>query len=224
MELYPKLETLYDRDPKTFIVIPGKLRMPEFRLVTSWRITEKIDGTNIRVGFNYDPTLPPYVQFGGRTDNAQIPGYLLDYLRRTFTASVMQATFDRADDKGAYPDVTLFGEGYGPKIQSGGSYRTDVSFRLFDVKVGPWWLEPDAVLDVAQKLNVQIAPDIGMISHLPASADDLYGILGEGSITALEDGGSGCRSEGVVARTVPLLLNRRGERLMWKLKFKDFRV
>ena len=30
--------------------------------------------------------------------------------------------------------------------------------------------------------------------------------------------------EGIVARTVPLLLIRSGERLMWKLKRKDFKL
>lgn len=29
--------------------------------------------------------------------------------------------------------------------------------------------------------------------------------------------------EGIVARSDPLLFNRKGERVMWKLKMKDFR-
>ena len=58
-------------------------------------------------------------------------------------------------------DVLLFGEGYGPKIQGGGKYREDQSFVLFDVKVGDWWLNREAVDDVAEKLDIESVPVIG---------------------------------------------------------------
>ena len=131
--------------------------------------------------------------------------------------------------KAAFPKVTdstviLFGEGYGAKIQNGGAYRQDASFRLFDVRVGDWWLEPENIADVAQKLNISTVPVFGEIDFLPKSATDLFTILkNEGrSTVALEDGGTGCHAEGLVARTCPLLLTRRRDRLMWKLKFRDF--
>jgi len=44
---YPKIETLFKRD-ETFRVT-DKLRLPEFALVREWLVTEKVDGTNIRV-------------------------------------------------------------------------------------------------------------------------------------------------------------------------------
>lgn len=115
----------------------------------------------------------------------------------------------------------LFGEGYGTKIQNGGGYRDGVAFRLFDVKVGAWWLEPDALMDVAEKLNIRTAPYLGVVESLPRSRDDLADILGR-SIVAAQDGGAGIQPEGIVARTVPSLFTRKSERLMWKLKFKDF--
>ena len=45
---YPKIQTLYDRDEK-FKVDPTQIRCPEFSLITRWLITEKIDGTNVRI-------------------------------------------------------------------------------------------------------------------------------------------------------------------------------
>lgn len=118
---YPKIETLYDRDEK-FKVIPGVLRRPEFALPRRWVVTEKIDGTNIRVGMTADGA----VSFAGRTDKAQIPVHLLAYLVATFTRDRMAAAFTPETE------VVLFGESYGAKIQNGGDYRPDVGFALFD--------------------------------------------------------------------------------------------
>lgn len=207
---YPKIETLYDRNER-FKVMPGALRMEEFGNIKQWLAYEKIDGTNIRVHLAADGS----VQFGGRTENAQIPAFLVQYLRETFTDDKVRSAFE----PGA--TATLYGEGYGAKIQNGGNYRAGVSFRLFDVLVGPWWLEPDGIQDVAAKLDIATAPYLGVIDVLPRSLNDLTAIIGT-SIVAQEDGGVGCQSEGIVTRTAPGLFTRKGDRLMWKLKFKDF--
>ena len=177
------------------------------------RVTEKIDGTNIRIGLNADGT----VNIGGRTDAAQIPSPLLSYLLATFTPDKLRAAFP----DGA--DFTLFGEGYGPKIQNGGGYCATPRFRLFDVRVGEWWLEWENVVDVAAKLGIQPVCNTRYGYGLPTSAEELREwVGGDASITATDDGGTGCRSEGIVAKSEPLLFTRRGERVMWKLKFRDF--
>src|SRR3972149_6378383 len=166
---YPKIETLYDRDEKTRKVLPDQLRMPEFANIKQWFVTEKVDGTNIRVCLSPDGI----VTFGGRTDNAQMPVTLMTYLQNTFTSEKMKLVFPSADST-----VILFGEGYGEKIQSGGNYRKGVSFRLFDVMVGQWWLEPENIFDVAEKLGIQITSHLKMIESLPKNAADLTDILG----------------------------------------------
>lgn len=211
---YPKIETLFDRDPATFAVIPGKLRLPEFGLINRWLVTEKIDGTNVRV--HYQPAAEVPVQFLGRTDNAQMPTHLLARLQAMFPLEVLQAAFPEAED------VWLFGEGYGPKIQNGGNYRRDPNFRLFDVVVGKWWLEWAAVEDVAAKLG---------IAHVPVFArgvtlEDAIALVGGSSAVTWSERGPEYffQHEGVVCRTEPLLLTRSGQRLMWKLKAKDFRA
>jgi hypothetical protein len=123
-------------------------------------------------------------------------------------------------------EVTLFGEGYGPGIQKGGgNYRSDVSFRLFDVNVGNefcpgLWLNWDSVSDIAQKLGVDTVPVLSTV----ASLGEVTQLVHTFSRTAVEDGGKGLTHEGVVARTDPYLLTRYGTRLMFKLKGSDYRA
>src|SRR5438132_1460410 len=104
MKEYPKIETLYRRDDATHKVVQGDIRLPEVVLIKSWLVTEKIDGTNIRVGLKADGS----VEYGGRTDNAQIHPLLLKWLANNLPAAKLLAVFALGEE------VTLFGEGYGP--------------------------------------------------------------------------------------------------------------
>lgn len=49
MNEYHKIETLFERDPKTFIVDPTQLKAPVFGTISKWDVTEKINSINIRV-------------------------------------------------------------------------------------------------------------------------------------------------------------------------------
>lgn len=207
-EEYPKIETLFVRDTKTFKVT-NVLRLPEFDLVKRWLATEKIDGTNVRVFFE----VGGQVRFGGKTDNAQMPTFLLSHLQDTFPLELFGVAFD----EGAVG--VLYGEGYGPKIQKGGgNYRDNVSFRLFDVRVGDWWLNWDDVEDVAYKLGIQTVP----VLTRGVSLEDAVGVLRVHSEVAAVEANNDIIQEGIVARTDPLLMTRNGHRLMWKLKAKDY--
>lgn len=211
---YPKIETLFERDPQTFKVVPGQFRRPEFRSVSGWCVTEKVDGTNVRVMFERTPD-QTRVHLGGRTDNAQMPTFLLDYLMLAFPRSAFEQAFDADVER-----VVLFGEGYGPRIQKGGgSYRSTVGFRLFDVLVGDLWLTTESVSDVAKKFGV---PSVPIIGYLTTETAVELARTGYGSIVAEQDGGPGRQIEGIVARSCPLMLDRLGRRIVWKLKAKDF--
>lgn len=218
---YPKIETLYNRNDN--FKVTNELRLLEFGLIKRWLVTEKIDGTNVRVMLFPDG----HIEHRGRTDSAQFHPNLQSYLSQTFTSEVMQFAFDRDEDD-LLPGIILFGEDYGPKIQSGGKYRDDISFCLFDVRVGEWWLNWDNVENVAQKLGVTTVPVLcstneGWLPTCKAELEDLFPtwtLQGPpGSLIAEHEG---TEPEGIVARTDPLLFTRKGQRLMWKLKFKDF--
>lgn len=205
---YPKIQTLFNRDPKTFRVIETEYRLPEFGIVNpaAWIFQEKIDGTNIRIGWD-----GAQVSIGGRTDNAQIPADLIAFLNKTFTPDALRAAFPDS------ADATIFGEGYGPGIQKGGGdYRDSKGLILFNVKVGAWWLNYLDVCDVARKCSVPVVPTLN------------FGTIGEAVHTVR--GGIHSKiairerlAEGIVARTDPILLRRDGSRLIWKLKTSDFR-
>lgn len=211
---YPKIETVFVRDETTRKVVPGKLRLAEFSLITHWLVTEKIDGTNVRVHLHSDGT----VIYGGRTDNAQLYAPLIAWLLNRLPATLVVAAFDPATE------AILFGEGYGPKIQKGGIYRKDVAFRLFDVAVLTpsriWWLNWENVEDVAKKCDIETVPVIGTHMTMP-EALALYS--SPSRVAHQENGGAmEVRQEGIVCRTDPLLFDKGGRRIMWKLKGKDF--
>ena len=228
---YPKIDTLYERDDKHFVIV-GKLKREEFGIIKKWSITEKVHGINARVTLYEDGKL----KYGGRTDDAEILPEFHDYMMKTFTQERMKAVFwfHQHNDGGLseIPKVvTIYGEGYGPHVISGsGKYRKDLSFRLFDCivesKSGKWWLARNNLEDVASKLGIKCVPILGTIEKLPASIRDIELLfLGDssGSVVAAEDcGQNDVRPEGIIAKCEPTLFNSKGYRVMWKLKFKDF--
>ena len=217
---YPKIETIFNRDPITHRVY-NEVRCPEFNLVREWLITEKLDGTNIRVTLNCGGT----VRYDGRTDNAVLPAPLLAVLREKLPASLVAAAFDPGTD------AILFGEGIGPKIQKGSNLSPNYDFVLFDVVVfngcrietnKHWWLDWANVRDVASKLNLKTVPVLCTYSG-DLKYENLARLVNMPSCFANQNGGNiNYQQEGVVARTFPQLFNRRGSRVMWKLKNSDF--
>jgi ATP-dependent RNA circularization protein (DNA/RNA ligase family) len=222
---YPKIDTLYNRDGGYFVNVL-KLRRPEFGNIKIWYLTEKIHGMNTRVTLLSNGK----VIYGGKTDEAEMPPELIEYLKKTFTQEKMEDVF-WLPDKPVPKSVTIYGEGYGPKMVPGsGIYRSDVSFRLFDCFVksedGNWWLERHNLEDIAEKLGIKCVPMLGIIDFLPVSIEEIERIFSDNirKLVATEESGKvGTIPEGIVAKTEPSLFNRKGERVMWKLKIKDFK-
>lgn len=210
---YPKIETLFTRDEN--FKVTQILKMPVIETIKLWSVTEKIDGTNIRVILDNEGR----INFGGRTDNANIPGSLLQYLFQTFTAEKMKEVFWVNDQP---TSVVLYGEGYGAGIQKcGGNYNKNKSFRLFDVLIeDKWWLDWANTEDVATKLGIKTAPFIGIWT-----LDEIVERVKSGikSRVAAEENNCDCLAEGVVGRTLEPLFDKRGRRLILKLKTKDFK-
>jgi hypothetical protein len=210
MEQYHKIQTVYKRDPETKYktLLEGKYSLPEFEYLKDceWAFTEKVDGTNIRVmladwGEGFGEVL-----FGGKTDRAQIPAGLVNHLKGTFTKEKLADVFDS--------DTCLYGEGFGAKIQKGGgNYSSDQQFVLFDVKVGDWWLKREDIEDIAEKLRIPVVPIIG-IGNLQAMAERCR--------SGFNSTWGDFRAEGIVARPLTELFTRSGQRVITKLKCKDF--
>lgn len=220
MAEYQKIQTLFKRDERN-IIIPDQFTYPEFEVLKDlkWECTEKIDGTNIRIelassGNSEDGII---MSFKGRTDKANIPEHLLTKLNWLFDREHLMEALNITDET-QNCDITLYGEGYGAKIQKGGNYiSNDVNFILFDVKVGKWWLDREAIKDIANKLGINAVPLMGYMTIPEAIEYVKRGF--KSTIAENKD----YDAEGLVLKAPCGLLKRDGERLITKIKTVDFR-
>lgn len=213
---YHKIDTVFKRDPETKhkTLLERQFSQPAFEYLArnEWVFTEKVDGTNIRVMISpYQEEGKAYgIVFGGKTDAAQIPAFLVARLEALFHNDSQRARLAEMFPDGA----CLYGEGYGAKIQKGGgNYRPDQDFVLFDVKVGDWWLERHNVEDVAAKLGLDVVPIIGRGTLSDMVEMTRFGFHSKwGPFTA----------EGIVARPAVEMKTRNGSRIITKIKHRDF--
>lgn len=203
---YHKIDSVFLRDPdtkhRTFLL--GEWTRDEFHYLADleWVWTEKVDGTNIRIEVGTDG-----FRVGGRTDNAQIPSFLLPVLNEVGETAV----------KEALSGLVLFGEGYGPKIQSGGElYRTSPGFILFDVfTIDGLPLSRDNTEDIAQQIGADVVPIVGYgplhaaIEMVRAGFDSLVSVSRQ-------------VAEGLVVRPAVELADRECRRVITKIKHRDF--
>jgi len=208
MSEYHKIQTIFRRDmqSKRKPLLEGQWTTLEFEYLArnKWTFTEKVDGTNIRVIFKDGS-----VTFSGRTDEAQIPAQLVNRLNSNFLP-LLSTLYEVFPDG----DAVLYGEGYGANIQKGGgNYRADQDFVLFDVRVGRWWLQRADVEDVAHKLSLDVVPVIG---H--GTLHDAVSLAKVGIQSKWGD----FQAEGIVARPMVELVDRAGQRIIAKIKCRDF--
>ena len=210
MREYHKIETIYERDTTgSKKLIEGQFRNPavEYLKDTFWEWTEKIDGTNIRIHWDGHQ-----VSFGGRTDNAQIPAPLVNRLNEVFGGETNAQLFEQ---KFGETEITLYGEGYGAKIQkAGGLYKSDgVDFIMFDARVGDLWLTRESVWDIANTFGVEVVPVV-----LRGDIDDAVKYVRSGPMSTIGT----APMEGLVGRPMVELKDRRGNRIIVKVKVRDF--
>ena len=215
---YHKIETMFDRDEK-FNVIETKFRNPVYGTIKTWRVSEKLDGTNIRVYL----TAEGETKIRGRSDNADIKGDLIDWIQKRMPVEKLKEVLWRPNKDGIIEpaEVVMYGEGLGAGIQSGGHYLKEKEFVLFDVLIGgKWWLDYDAVMGVAGSFGIKHAPDLGIMT-LEEMIEKVK--TGMPSIFAKENTGTDIESEGIVARPIETLYDKRMNRVIIKIKSADFR-
>ena len=201
--------------------------------VTREFITSDI-GNNIGIKWN--------VTYKGKTDNAQIPKllyayltteltedkvlnalglskemYVTDELMQEKTWSVLNTQFNvyELDETKIPKRYTLYGEGFGAGIQSGGYYRKDNSFIGFDVKVDDMYLLRENRDEIFNKLGVDIVPFVGKFT-----IDEAIEYVKKGFNSNIAE--ETHLAEGLVLRTPMGLKTRRGERIIFKIKTCDF--
>ena len=208
---YHKIITAWKRDPVTKYktLIWGEWATPEFEYLQDavWSWTEKVDGTNIRLTW-----ADGVVRLDGRHQRSQIPTDLIARLQDLFPESLLAETF------GTDGEIMLCGEGYGARIQKGGeNYLPDsVDFILFDVWAGAW-LERENVEDIARKLDIKVVPIVGR-GTLGGAIECVRVLRPYSQVAANVEH----EMEGLVMRPEVELLDRRGQRIITKIKVKDF--
>ena len=124
----------------------------------------------------------------------------------------LRATFDGD----VLSDVIIYGEGYGAGIQKGGGdYSSVKQLIIFDVLVGTWWLSYENVCDVAEKLGLAVVPNFGQMPLEEATELVRAGFQSQCAATPRA-------AEGLVGRPLETLFDKKGARLITKLKTKDF--
>ena len=205
---YTKIPNIFKRE--TFgknKLIEGEYSSPELEYLSKsmWGFEEKIDGTNIRVcwdGYR--------VEFRGRTDRAQIPAHLMAKLEELFGGETKEELFEQTFGKS---EVILFGEGFGEKIQKGGGLYGPVNFRLFDVYIGGYWLNRENVSDIAEKFGIDRAPSL-----FTGTLEEGVEFIKKHPKSVLRD----AEMEGIVGRPMVQMFSRTGQRIMVKIKCRDF--
>lgn len=210
---YTKIDTPFNRDMEgTKKLIEGDYKNDALRFLANltWVGTEKIDGTNISVVWDGHK-----VEFHGRTEKAQIQKELLEYLEGTFGGNTNEELFEQLFGE---KHVILFGEGYGGKIQSGGKYRPDCAFILFDIYMpeNNLWLKRDAIEDIAKAFSIEKVPILikGTLSEcIEYVKGRPFSRISIPDNTVIE---------GIVCKPEIDLFDRMGRRIITKIKVCDF--
>ena len=212
MSEYRKIETLYERDEHFKIGPDLVLRDRDYDTQDgSW--TEKGDGQISGIWQGGE------LSFGGKTDDASIPADLVKWLYENVTPEKLAACFP---DGG---NVVIYGEGYGAGIHRGGLYGPTKKLIVFDVfvidtdiehtRMGGWWLSDENMRDVAGKLGLDAVPYLGEMT-----IEDATDKVRAGFRSYLNGGMA--QAEGMVGRPIETLFDKKGHRLIVKLKTKDF--
>ena len=213
MQEYHKIETLFARDMEgSKKLIEGVFRDETVSFLADcvWEWTEKIDGTNIRVLWDGHK-----VDFGGRTDKAQIPASLVNKLNEYFGGETNAQIFEQLFGE---KEVLLFGEGYGAKIQSGGDYTDGISvdFIMFDLQIGANYQPRESIESCAQTFGVKVVPIVGQ-GNLAQAVEYVKShpksMLGQKTHDM----------EGIVCRPIVELNDRAHNRIIVKIKYNDFK-
>lgn len=244
---YQKINTIFMRDAKNVIMPYEAFVEPEFEYLRNlqWRGEEKIDGTSMRIEVTKeevwdDPVEPSVlegvkfnVRIAGKTDNAQIPKNLLKHMQEKYPNEKVFAALGLKEfipvsewetehnwlEYDQIPNIyTIYGEGYGAGIQSGGWYIKDGNeFIVFDVKVNDIYLKTEARDEIATKLGAPIVPLIGYFT-----LDEAIDFVRKGFRSKVAENPEAKMAEGLVLRTDLGLRNRMGKRLIVKVKYEDF--
>lgn len=237
MHYYSKIIAPFEREnAKSKYVTEGKWSKPEFKMLQDikWSWTQKIDGTNVRVFWNGDK-----VEIFGHTDKTQFNERTMTWLKNTFCTPEAETVFE--DLYGENP-VNVFGEFVSKDTNQNYGYPNGAFF-VFDVQseTSKCFWGRDAVKTVAERFNVfavqellvgsireavkfvKIANKVWNKEFINSGAVYGFDASDEPHIYYVENPLGKYPLEGLVGRPYfEELRNNKGERVITKVKCKDF--
>jgi len=207
MREYQKIETLYkfDGTKKKFI---EELRNPivEYLASCPWLVSEKVDGTNIRVYWDGHK-----VSWSGRTDNSSLPKEVEELLKEQFGES--EPLFEQLFGE---KEVYLFMECYGGKVQKP-NYGGKERLIGFDIMVENIYLDKTTIGAIFNQFGIRTV-DFWYMNNL----DDIVKFVKEYNLPSpLCEGDSTTLMEGLVCVPAVRLYDHMGHRIIIKVKKKD---
>lgn len=189
------------------------------------------------------------VEYKGKTDNAVLPKMLEEFMKTTYTPDVIfnglgikefvpvseffEHNWLAIDEKSkeAIPDInrvpkmyTIYGEGYGAKIQACGSQYLKDSNKVigFDVKVtynngDELYLLNKNRDEIMNKMGMPIVPTIGYFT-----IQEAIDYVKRGFVSHVAENNKGFIAEGLVCKSPVGLKNRQGQRIIFKVKTCDW--
>lgn len=210
---YPKINSIFRRDEKGKFTHGFSDPIFEYLWENEWYGTEKIDGTNIRIGISIDEKENAEIDIRGRTDRAQLTEELYNVLENTAKKIIASEVLHTPTN------VIFFGEGYGKNIQKAGKlYSPDeYKFILFDLWINGQWIQRELLKEIAEKAEIDIVP-IMYEGPLYNAVD----IVKKGIISTFSNSENSFQSEGLVLKPKIELKDPYSRPILTKLKTKDW--
>lgn len=196
---------------KRKLIVPAKGQDEAYRspllaylAESPWVYSRKVDGENIRIQWNGEQAL-----WNGKSNAFQCGAEFTEYMNNTFLEEIFEEKFGR--DK----VVTLFGEKMGPKTQGKELKLTQDKVILFDVNINGTWLSGEDVLEIARCFGGDTVFDY-MERHSFGPAMNLREMIEACANGEFKDW------EGIVATPLVEMRDQAGQRVIVKIKNKDY--
>jgi hypothetical protein len=185
-------------------------REPELEYLAKnpWTYKRKLNGENMRVLWDGDQAI-----WNGRTNSFTPNHETTEYMNSTFAEEIFEEKFGR--DK----QVLLFGERMAPGAQGNELKLESTEFVLFDVKIANTWLEPNGIRAIAEYFGLHSCYNF----MRPIDEERNYTETLE-NLIELCSVGDFSEWEGIVAIPATGVFNRKGERIICKIKNQDYFV
>ena len=210
---YPKIKSVFKRGEDFKFTKEWTSQVLSELQDFKWHCSEKLDGINIRIVCDLEKNS---FQFFGRSDKAIIPQPLELVLSRTIhNIKNNLSAFSSTHSK----QLVLFGEGFGNNIRKGGLYLgKNVDLNVFDCyafisEEKGFWLNTEHLKELAGALKIKMTPELSPMNIREASEFVKKGFKSQHG-TAI--------AEGLVLKSRYPLYDTFGERLIFKMKTKDF--